>query len=574
MFTRLKIRNFKRLRSAEIDLAEAVVFVGANNSGKTSALQALALWDIGWRRWMEKRRESSAKERTGVTINRRDLTSIPVPSTRLLWRDLQTHQSTVSDGRAKTDKVFITIEVEGTHADQPWSCGLEFYFANEESIYCRPTSEHDDPVPLGAQRHSIVYLPPMSGLADREYRKEAGEVRDLIGQGQTAQVLRNLCWQLFSRDDKRLWERLKQNILALFRVELSDPVYIPERSLLTLEYREASGTLLDISSSGRGCQQVLLLLSYTLANPGAVLLLDEPDAHLEILRQRDIYALLTETAASQNSQIIAASHSEVVLQEAGERDVVVAFVGKPHRIDIRSRPQVRKALESIRLDQYYAAEQKGWMLYLEGSTDLAILRRLSERISHPAARLLSDTVSVVYLGNNRPQEARDNFYGLREAKPDLVGVAIFDRLDKQLKTNDPLSELMWSRREIENYLVTPESLLTWAVTGLRVDDLIENAERRHRVEVMRDCIAELENALRIAGVPSPWGPDIKVTDQFLDPLFRNFYGKLGTPQRTWKRDYHELASTIPLEQLDPEITRALDSIVLVAGKASLPSDEL
>jgi len=571
MLTKLKIQNFKRLGSAEIDLAEAVVFVGANNSGKTSALQALALWDIGWRKWSEKRRESSARERTGVTINRRDLTSIPVPSTRLLWRDLHTHQYRTDEGKPKTDKVFITIEVEGTHADHPWSCGLEFYFANEESIYCRPISDGEDPVPAGAKGHSVVYLPPMSGLSDREYRKEAGEVRDLIGQGQTAQVLRNLCWQLFSREDKRPWESLKQSVRKLFQVELADPSYFPERSLLTLDYRESSGIVLDISSSGRGCQQVLLLLSYALANPGAVLLLDEPDAHLEILRQRDIYSLLTETAAAQNSQIIAASHSEVVLQEAGERDVVVAFVGKPHRIDIRSRPQVRKALESIRLEQYYAAERKGWVLYLEGSTDLAILRRLSERLSHPAAELLSDTVAVTYLGNNKPQEARDNFYGLREAKPDLIGVAVFDRLDKQLRTDEPLVELMWSRREIENYLVTPESLLAWSEIGLRAEDLLEAAERRQRVAVMQTCIEELEGALRVAGVPSPWGSEIKVTDQFLAPLFRNFYEKIGTPQRTWKRDYYELASTIPLEQLDPEIGHVLDSIVAAAGSARLPT---
>jgi ABC-type cobalamin/Fe3+-siderophores transport system ATPase subunit len=42
-----------------------------------------------------------------------------------------------------------------------------------------------------------------------------------------------------------------------------------------------------------------------------LLLLDEPDTHLEILRQRDIYNLITEVAASTGSQIIAASHSEV-----------------------------------------------------------------------------------------------------------------------------------------------------------------------------------------------------------------------------------------------------------------------
>ncbi len=54
MLTRLVVRNFKLFDEVEIELAERVVFVGPNNSGKTSALQALALWNVGVLRWIEK----------------------------------------------------------------------------------------------------------------------------------------------------------------------------------------------------------------------------------------------------------------------------------------------------------------------------------------------------------------------------------------------------------------------------------------------------------------------------------------------------------------------------------------
>ncbi len=304
-----------------------------------------------------------------------------------------------------------------------------------------------------------------------------------------------------------------------------------------------------------------------LANPGAILLLDEPDAHLEILRQRDVYNLLTDIAAQQRSQIIAASHSEIVLQEAAGRDVVIAFVGKPHRIDTRSRGQVKQALESIRMADYYLAEQKGWMLYLEGSTDLAILRRLSVRMQHPVAPLLNDSVPVIYLDSNQPQAARDHFHGLREAKPELVGFALFDRLDKELHTGSQLGERMWSRREIENYLVTPASLRAFVQIGLRSDDLIEQAERKNRLAVLEICIGELVNALRLTNKPDPWGTDIKVTDEFLDPLFKLFYERLGTPQRIFKRDYHGLADAIPIEEIASEVRSVLDSVLEIANRA-------
>lgn len=568
MITRFTIRNFKRLQHATLDLGSAAVFIGPNNSGKTTALQALALWDIGWRRWAEKRDRSAASDRPGVTINRRDLFAIPVPSAKLLWADLHTQDSSRKGGEAKTEKVYISLTAEGDHAGAPWRCALDFYYANEESFYCRLRDGDGGKVPEGARQHAVVFLPPMSGLAEREYRKEQGEISVLIGEGQTAQVLRNLCWQLHSRSDQSAWRTLRDRIEAMFSIRLNPPIYIKERSELSQTYLERNGVELDLSSAGRGCQQVMLLLSFLLANPGSVLLLDEPDAHLEILRQRDVYNLITEIAAGNGSQIVAASHSEVVLQEAAERDVVMAFVGQPHRIDTRSRQsQVKKALESIRMADYYLAEQTGWMLYLEGSTDLAILRSLALRLAHPAATLLSAAVPVVYLGSNKPQEARDHFHGLREAKPDLVGFALFDRLDRELQTGSALTERMWSRREIENYLVTPDSLAAFVVADLRQDDLLDLGERERRVECLTICIDELVTALKVARRPDPWGPDIKVTDEFLDPLFENYFQRLGTPQQIYKRDYHGLADVLPLHQIDAEVNRQLDALVAAASLA-------
>ena len=107
MITYFKITNFKRLGSVELELGSAAVFIGPNNSGKTTALQALALWDIGCRRWAEKREKgdkSSPAERPGVTINRRDLYAIPVPNAKLLWNGLRTHVQNKAAG--KTGKAY------------------------------------------------------------------------------------------------------------------------------------------------------------------------------------------------------------------------------------------------------------------------------------------------------------------------------------------------------------------------------------------------------------------------------------------------------------------------------------
>jgi len=152
------------------------------------------------------------------------------------------------------------------------------------------------------------------------------------------------------------------------------------------------------------------------------------------------------------------------------------------------RDQVRKALTSIGFEQYQLAEQCGWMLYLEGSNDLDILRALAVKLNHPAARYL-ERPFVKYVSTNLPQIARDHFFGLREAKPDLIGIAIFDRLDKPLRSGDALCELMWHKREIENYLCQEAALLRFA-RGPAPHDLFAS----QREQAMRDAIAEVSAA--------------------------------------------------------------------------------
>ena len=114
MLTKLTIRNFKRFEEVEIELGNPVVFIGPNNSGKTSAIQALALWDIGLRRWNEKRSgKKTPEKRPGVTVNRRDLVAIPVPAANLLWRGLRVRDVRKEDGRQRTSNIRIDLIVEG-----------------------------------------------------------------------------------------------------------------------------------------------------------------------------------------------------------------------------------------------------------------------------------------------------------------------------------------------------------------------------------------------------------------------------------------------------------------------------
>ena len=115
MLTRLTVSNFKRFgQKVDIELGNPVVFIGPNDSGKTTALQALALWHIGLTRWNEKRSGKARPEkRPGVAINRRDLIAMPVPNARLLWRDLAVRAVQRTENGQRTRNIRMDILVQG-----------------------------------------------------------------------------------------------------------------------------------------------------------------------------------------------------------------------------------------------------------------------------------------------------------------------------------------------------------------------------------------------------------------------------------------------------------------------------
>lgn len=567
MLTKLTIRNFKRFESVEIDLSSAVIFIGPNNSGKTTALQALALWDAGCRQWLAKR-QSSGKSGAAkaVTIGRKDLVYLPLPSANAMWRDLKVREGYREEGQTKTRNVLIEIVVEGINEDGEWKCGFEFEYGSEEFFYCRPLRLSDEakparmPVPARIEEDlRLAFLPPLGGLLMEEPLLQPGRIDVLLGSGRSGEVLRNLCYSVFELGDGS-WASVVAQMQELFGVTLRPPQFVSQLGTIELEYLPQEGANpLPITSAGFGMLQTLQLLVYLHLKPRSVLLLDEPDAHLEILRQRQTYQLLVNVAQRLGSQVVCASHSEVVLNEAVDRDTVVAFIGKPHVVSGNQGSQVLKALRDIGFEHYIQAEQKGWVLYLEGSTDLAILQAWARRLEHPATAALSRPF-VHYLGTNLPSTARAHFNAVKEANPSLLGLAIFDRLDRQPSgTQEGLVDVQWARREIENYFANESVLLAFA-RGAAVADLIEASEASLREQAMQEAIAEVDAALQTLG-ESLWSVDRKASEQVLPQLLKRYYEKTHDIRiPTGKGAYHTLIEFQAPQDIDAEVRAKLDLI--------------
>ena len=551
MIRRVTIRNFKRFREQAFELADSVVLAGPNNAGKSTLLQAIATWKFGLERWVAQRSGGRAVTRSGVAIPRADITAVPLREMNLLWEDRKVTGPRGMSGSRR----LIEIVVEG-HADgESWICGLELQYANPELVYARPLDAkrldraalRDFPPPA-ARQLNIVHVPPLSGIERDEPRRDRGMQDLLVGQGRPGEILRNLLLEIAQSEDEQGWLALQEHIRDLFRIELIKPSYSPAQPYIVCEYKEPGRSRpLDLSNAGSGTLQVLLLFGFLYARPATVILLDEPDAHQHVILQKQVYDLVRRVARELGGQVIAATHSEVVLDATEPARVIALFGEEPRALDSETeRDQLREALKRVTTTHLLLAQEAGAVLYVESETDERILKEWARILEHPAQRFF-ERPFVHWLGGRSLREAKAHFFAMRSAFPNLRGLCLLDgdnRDEPDAETTGAgLAVLRWRRYEIENYLLQPEAIKRF----IRVEDFplrgsqVEDAFWR-QVPRGTDLFGDHVSLVRL-----------KASTEFLVPLLEDL-------ESTPKRDLYLLAAAMRVEEIHPEVREKLDRI--------------
>ena len=592
----LEIENFKRFGDRRrIELAHPAVLIGPNNCGKTTAIQALALWSQAVRTWFEAKGESPPKERTATALNRLSIVAVPVRRTRYFWHDAAV--------RRGNKDVPLTIGVGVLHGSAVERVTMRFRNQGDELVYCTPDDETlgRPEVIETAAALNVRLLYPMSGLETEEPILRPGRIDVLLGQGQTAQVLRNLCLLVF-RDAPDDWRRVAGLMERLFSVRLGEPTETA-RGGIDLSYRQADvREPLDVALAGRGLQQMLLLLAYLHTHPRSVLLIDEPDAHLEILRQKQVYVLLREVAAWNQSQVVLVTHSEVLLDEALDSNLTLLLRGRAD--DLSVRKDIQSALRHYGAAHYVQAVERGHVLYVEGRTDLDLLLALARRLDHPVAEAQEQRINVFHVRDNHPNPdldaelerveggfgvtPRTHFFALRQMVPGLRGLAILDNDGGAHQDSDEggLRVVYWKRYEVENYVVAPDVLRRavaehYGGTPLFADQAVETAEtvlealilervfegRRQDLATWKQLDAAAARLLWEARTER-----LKLSD-FAEEFFRRLADALGHAMLFRKGDLHRLVRHVAPASIPPEVAEKLDLLKALFDGAAPDEDQ-
>ena len=543
------IRNFKRFQEEIFHLGGNVVIAGPNNCGKTTLLQAIATWSLALERWRELndcRRHGSAY--TKAPIARQAFYSVPLRAFDLLW-----HQRKVI-GR-------IEIEVTCDGVCVP----VEIIKDSSEQVYVRPLPD----VPPAWLKDSDnfpkpVFVPAMSGLGTEEPVYQQPKINQLLGQGKPGDVLRNLLVEANQNQDA--WERLTDSIREMFGYELLPPD--TDGPNIIAEYQHGkTGARFDIASAGSGFLQVLMLVTFLNSRPGTVLLLDEPDAHLHVILQDSIYNELKAAAQASNSQLVIATHSEVVINAVEPRELC-ALVGEPKKLaDNTEKSSLIRSLSALsNMDIILALEIKN-ILYVEGHTDLDILKEWANILDHRVKDFMErpfwkPTVSEARTGG-RGIKAQDHFESLLLAQENMRGAQISDRdgnagiPDSKRVLDGKLLKLCWQRYEIENYLVHPAALARFVGKIVGPDSPLAN------VEAMRE---EMRKHLPGSVVDDPLkDDDVLISTKMRKTILPGILDTAGLPDFSYTR-YAEIAAVMLSDEIHPEITEKLDAI---AGHFSL-----
>lgn len=525
MITKLRLKKFKRFKRKGVPLRESgiTLLAGGNNSGKSSILHGLAVWEF-CRTVIEAEKARSAflpeSKAQGLGLSGDEFSPINLPSLRHLWTNL-------SPQKTQDDEDGYTLRVRCDWSKERRSKYLEFGLAlANDRLFVKTTStnlHNDDYIPR------VAYLPPFAGMTDREARVPGAIRRRKIGEGLAGSVLRNILVDLHqenlkARDkvrgdkhklsDKQLkilrdsdpWELLQQAIRETFGAELIVAPFFEEyHSYLRVDVVKGSlqGHKLrryekykprDLMVEGAGFLQWLGVYALACDPRIDVLLLDEPDAHLHCSLQAALFKKLEDLSTKTRKQVLIATHSSEILRNAEPNKILrVDKSNGPRFLRLESQKvSLLAGLGTTYAPKIDAIKRCERVFFVENESDFRVLTKFAERLD----RTIGDGW-VVWPSATTHRDRKHIFIALKEEIPELVGLSLRDRDDEALGTvGDNLGDLVldagpvdyyckkWRRRHIENYLLLPEAIA--ASRGTRVERVEEQFRDRYGLAVGRN----------------------------------------------------------------------------------------
>ena len=462
----LRLENFKGFTKFEIGFGRFNVVVGGNNSGKSTLLRAVRLAYELTRLHYARQKGVNAEFYQGRSVPK---SFLPVAQLRDLW----------PAGRMREGNKWIPsrVSVEFTSGHSlsfgiigPWNAAT----SKIETADLKAMNAIPAVIINGFLNHPPEFVPASIGIvAEEEYRTPARRSA-LVASGRHNEIIRNYLSELTGEQSKELSELLTK----YFHASVFLPQFDEQKDqFISAIYKGDEGEH-DLYSAGGGFLQIVEVLAFIFRGKPGVVLLDEPDSHLNTSLQHAFVDILEGLASARNFQVIMATHSKEIINYV-DPSRLIPIDRKTSKADAlkkdASTVTLLKELGAIdNVDAYQIVKQRS-LLIVEGPNDRELIPRLAGKICismfDGASRVsilpaqgvdkLSDGSGLDFLEHVLGQKVKCLLLRDRDGLTEDSMKAIAG------KSNRPM--FIWLRDCLESYLVVPSAIQRILVEELGLD---------------------------------------------------------------------------------------------------------
>jgi len=360
--TSVVIRRFKRIETIEIPFDNVTLLIGANNSGKSSILQAI--------HFAVSIAQTARLIGEGVAW-RNDAFELSFNPSQLLYSPVADVLSLATGGALQEPRQNqIEIELRGEDNQR---CIVGLRRGRNRNIGVSIVGRHIGEQLMAVTKPFTVYAPGLAGVPKEERYMSPGLVRRFVARGDANLTLRNVLRML--KDSQPRWDGFIADMQSIFE-GISIDVDFDESTdeNINVFFKFPDGPRLPVDAAGTSVLQASQILAYISLFEPQVLILDEPDSHLHPDNQRVLCELIFRLASERGFQAIISTHSRHVLNSMKNRASII-WLSKGNTVDSPDINTTEVLLELGALDSVdYFADGETRCVVATEDTDKDALR--------------------------------------------------------------------------------------------------------------------------------------------------------------------------------------------------------
>lgn len=404
------VKRFKGIRHAPFDASPINVFIGANNSGKSTLVQAIH-FGVGIlqsiqlaNRWRNARSVTLSLSPLQLLYSPcMDLYSLGHNSRLLETPETAIELSLMLDNGEKID---ITIK-KGRNGN------INVTVDNVPAA--RKLADLSNPY--------TIYSPGLAGIARHENYISDGVLLRTIARGDANLVFRNILLRLSGNEHAQAWSDFMDDLRQIFPDIDLTVKYRQETDEFVMVHVKSGATEVPVELAGTGILQAVQILVYVHYFHPSVILLDEPDSHLHPNNQRLLCRLLQGVAEERDTQVFLTTHSRHVVDAlSGQASFLWVRNGTVEKMDKAHDLAVLLDIGALDVKEMLSKSQAKCIVLTEDS-----IKRGLELLLEASGFPVADTLVLAYHGCTSPHNLRPLLDLIRTSNPEAKIVVHQDR---------------------------------------------------------------------------------------------------------------------------------------------------